>query len=270
MAVSVEELLAALQAETALLTGWITPLPDREWARATPAAGWTIADQVSHLAYFDDAAVLAATDPDAFRGSVAEAVADVDGFTARIAAEQRAKSPAELRAWFARARAALTATYAAIDPKARVPWYGPDMSAASMVTARIMETWAHGQDVADALGIAHPATAAVEHVAYLGVRTKDFSFVARGLEPPGAEVRVELTGPTGESWTFGAAGASDSVRGPAVDFCLVVTQRRHLDDTALAVHGDTAARWMAIAQAFAGPPGPGRAPREARREGGRH
>jgi uncharacterized protein (TIGR03084 family) len=258
MPVSIAELLADLDAETAVFDRWITTLPKGEWLRPTPAEGWTIADQVSHLAYFDDAAVLSATDPDAFRGGLDAVVGDVDGFTARIAAENRSKSPAELRVWFAQARAKLGVTYAAIDPRARLPWYGPDMSAASMVTARIMETWAHGQDVADALHVAHPATAAISHVAFLGVRTRDFSYAARGLEPPGVDVRVELTGPHGEVWTFGADSATDAVRGPAVDFCLVVTQRRHVDDTALEVRGAHATQWVAIAQAYAGPPGSGR------------
>jgi uncharacterized protein (TIGR03084 family) len=263
MAVSIAELLGDLDAETAVFDGWIAALADDQWARPTPAEGWTIADQVSHLAYFDDAAVQSATDPDAFRDGLDAVVADVDGFTARIAAENRAKSPDELRAWFARARSELATTYATIDPRARLPWYGPDMSAASMVTARIMETWAHGQDVADAVHLAHPATAAVRHVAFLGVRTRDFSYVARGLDPPGVDVHVELAGPHGEVWSFGAAGAPDTVRGPAVDFCLVVTQRRHVDDTALAVRGPHATQWMAIAQAYAGPPGIGRAPHHA-------
>ncbi|HEY3830819.1 MAG TPA: TIGR03084 family metal-binding protein [Acidimicrobiia bacterium] len=263
MAVSVADLLTDLDAETAVFDHWIVTLPDEEWTRPTPAAGWTIADQVSHLAYFDDAAVRSATDPDAFRAGLDAVVADVDGFTARIAAENRSKSPAELRAWFTRARADLGATYATIDPRTRLPWYGPDMSAASMATARIMETWAHGQDVADALRVAHPATAAVRHVAFLGVRTRDFSYATRGLDPPGVDVQVELTGPLGEVWTFGAGEAANTVRGPAVDFCLVVTRRRHVDDTALDVQGAHAAQWMSIAQAYAGPPGSGRSPHEA-------
>ncbi len=257
MAVSLEQLLTDLGAETAVFRGWIDGLANSDWARPTPAVGWSIGDQVSHLAYFDDMAVLAATDADAFRRGVEEAIADVDGYTARIAEQHRSRTPAELAEWFVHSRANFATTFSAIDPKARIPWYGPDMSATSMVTARIMETWAHGQDVADALGVEHPATAAVAHVAFLGVRTKDFSFLQRG-EQPATEVRVELVGPHGEQWTFGSDDAPDRVRGPAVDFCLVVTQRRHVGDTALEVHGQTAERWMAIAQAFAGPPGEGR------------
>jgi uncharacterized protein (TIGR03084 family) len=123
-----------------------------------------------------------------------------------------------------------------------------------------METWAHGQDVFDGLGQSHPAGPGLRHVAHLGVRTLANSFITRKLPVPDAAVRVELSAPGGELWEWGPSGADDAVRGPAVDFCLVVTQRRHLADTRLAVTGDTASAWMGIAQAFAGPAGPGRRP----------
>jgi uncharacterized protein (TIGR03084 family) len=133
------------------------------------------------------------------------------------------------------------------------------MSARSKVTARIMETWAHGQDVADTLGIRREPTDRLRHVAHIGVTTFGWSHVNRGLEVPDTPVRVELTGPSGDLWTWGPEDAAQSVRGPAEDFCLVVVQRRHVEDTSLAVSGDVARNWMLIAQAFAGPPvtGPG-------------
>ncbi len=162
--------------------------------------------------------------------------------------------------WFLAARAEMVATFLALDPSTRVPWYGPPMSLGSSLTARIMETWAHGQDVADALGAEHPVTPALEHVAYLGFRTIGFSFVNRGLEAPDVAVAVELTAPDGTTWSFGDPDAVDRVAGPALDFALVVTQRRNLADTDLAVVGPVAAEWMGIAQAFAGPPGEGRPP----------
>ncbi|GGO75102.1 hypothetical protein GCM10012289_49340 [Nonomuraea cavernae] len=142
-----------------------------------------------------------------------------------------------------------------------MPWYGPDMSAVSFVTARLMETWAHGQDVADALGVTREPTARLRHVAMIGFRAMPYGFAVRGLPAPEDPVRVELTTPGGEPWTAGPAGAADVVRGPMLDFCLLVTQRVHLADTALQITGATARAWMEIAQAFAGPPGEGRAPR---------
>ena len=143
--------------------------------------------------------------------------------------------------WFLAARAEMVATFLALDPSTRVPWYGPPMSLASSLTARIMETWAHGQDVADALGAEHPVTPALRHVAYLGFRTIGFSFVNRGLEAPDVTVAVELVAPDGSTWSFGDPDAVDRVAGPALDFALVVTQRRNLADTALVVVGPVAA-----------------------------
>jgi len=132
------------------------------------------------------------------------------------------------------------------------------MSAASSVTARLMETWAHGQDVVDALGLTRRPTARLRHIAHLGVRTFGWSFVVRGLEAPGVPVRVELTGPDGEPWTWGPEDAADRVSGPAEDFCLLVVQRRHRSQTALTATGPVADRWLDVAQAFAGAPGAGR------------
>lgn len=247
-----------LAAETRDLDILLSAVDD--WEQPTPAAGWAIRDQVSHLAYFDEAALLALTDPDRFRTEAAALTALGADFPDQVAARYRGMTGAELTDWFHRARADLVARFAAAHPKARVPWYGPDMSVRSSVTARLMETWAHGQDIADALGVTRTPTARLRHVAHLGVRTLGFSFRLRGRPAPTTDVHVELTGPDGDTWTWGPQAARDRVRGPALDFCLVVTQRRHLADTALATTGPVAAEWLTIAQAFAGAPGPGRAP----------
>jgi uncharacterized protein (TIGR03084 family) len=132
------------------------------------------------------------------------------------------------------------------------------MSAASMATARLMETWAHGQDVHDALGVPREPSDRLRHVAHIGVRTRDFAYLVRDLPVPSEQFRVELTAPSGEVWTWGPADAANRVRGPALDFCLLVTQRVHRSDTALVADGADAEQWLGIAQAFAGPPGPGR------------
>jgi uncharacterized protein (TIGR03084 family) len=138
------------------------------------------------------------------------------------------------------------------------------MSATSMATARLMETWAHGQDVADALGITRTPTPRLRHVAWLGTRTRDFAFAVRGLAPPAEPFRVELSAPDGPVWTFGPEDARQRVSGPALDFCLLVTQRIHRDDTDLVATGADADAWLDIAQTFAGPPGSGRVPRGSR------
>jgi uncharacterized protein (TIGR03084 family) len=225
-------------------------IDDGAWATPTPSAGWSVADQIGHLTYFDRAAGLAVTDPAAF-ATVRDAVVDE---VTRASARVRTLSPAELLAEWRAGHATLLRALEPIDPKTRVEWYGPAMSARSFVTARLMETWAHGLDVAEALRRPYPATDRLRHVAHLGVVTRGWSFAARGLEPPPGEVRVELDPPGGgPPWTWGDAGAEDRVAGSALEFCQVVTQRRLLADTGLRVDGPLATSWMAVAQAFAGP-----------------
>ena len=228
----------------------------------TPAAGWSVGDQVSHLWFFDQRALMALTDPDAFAEDAKTLVASMTatGGTDLSVEQGRAIDGADLLANWRRDREALIAQARTVDPKTRVLWYGPAMSARSFVTARLMETWAHGQDVVDALGAQRAPTARLRHVAHIGVGARRFSYAANGREMPPAEIRVELLAPSGETWTWGPEEATDTVRGPALDFCLLVTQRRHRDDVALAVEGPAADEWLDIAQAFAGPPGDGRRP----------
>ena len=253
-------LTADLAAETADLTAILAPLARSQWDLPTPAAGWAVRDQVSHLAYFDETAVVSALDPERFTREAAAMMSLGDDFTESVARDHRADPPADLLAWFERARAEYLKVFAGLAPSQRLPWYGPPMSAASSVTARLMETWAHGQDIADALGAVRRPTARLRHVAHLGVATREFAFRLRGLPVPDGPVRVELAAPDGDVWTWGPADAADRVEADALDFCLLVTQRRHRDDVRVTARGDGAAAWLAIAQAFAGPPGPGRAP----------
>lgn len=225
-----------------------------QWARPTPSAGWTVADQIGHLAYFDAAATRALVDPDGFvtdagelyRAAQAEGV---DAFT--LGAFRALNTDAQLATW-RRARTRLLAAAASLDPTTRVPWYGPSMGAFSFLRARLMETWAHGVDVADALGVTRAATDRVRHVAELGYRTRDWSYRVRGEEPPPGRVGLALRAPSGATWTWGD-DADDVITGPAEEFCLVVTQRRHVDDTSL-VAGDLGRHWLERAQVFAGPP----------------
>jgi uncharacterized protein (TIGR03084 family) len=248
----VGQLAADLAEETASLAGILSRGTPAVWDRYTPAEGWTIRDQVTHLAFFDDATLLAVQDPAGFARQRAELLALGDGFPDAVAARYRHLSGRDCLSWFQRSRAMLLTAYLAADPGARLPWYGPDMGLASSVTARLMETWAHGQDIVDALGEHRAPTGRLRHVADLGVRTFAFCFRLRGQPVPDAPVRVELAGPGGQRWAWGPAGAENRVEGDAEDFCLVVTQRRNVADTGLKVSGPVAAGWIAIAQAFAG------------------
>jgi uncharacterized protein (TIGR03084 family) len=256
----VQQICADLQAEHEALDDIVGGLDASGWDTATPAEGWAVRDQISHLAFFDGTALLAATDPDAFALHLTAALDDLAAAIDEPVRRGRAMAPDELLGWWRAGRAALLVALRDLDPSARLPWYGPPMAARSFATARLMETWAHGQDVVDAVGAHRPATDRLRHIAHIGVRTRGFSYAVRNLTVPEGEVRVELTPPDGgETWVWGESSV-DVVRGPALDFCLVVTQRRHRDDTSLEIDGPLARGWMEIAQAFAGPPGAGRAP----------
>lgn len=225
----------------------------RDLAAPSAAAGWTVGDCLGHLWYFDREATTALVDPDAFADSLRRIAADTDGYMRAHLDEARALGTA-LPAASREQRAALLAALRGADPATKVAWYGPPMSPASFATARLMEYWAHGQDIADGLGVARTPTNRLRHICHLGVRTRGFSFAVRGLDVPADDVRVALTGPDGDVWTWGDAASTDRITGSALDFALVVTQRRLAGDTALAVEGQGAQAWLAVAQAFAGGP----------------
>ena len=256
---TVTVVLDDLRDESAELDGLVGELSAERWAVDTPAAGWTIAHQIAHLAWTDQAALLAVTDADAFAAHAAVALKSPETFVDDGAREGAAVPPGELLASWRDGREALQRALRAAPAGARFPWYGPPMSAASVATARIMETWAHGQDVADTLGVRRTPTDRLRHVARIGVRARNYAYAVRGLTPPAEEFRVELHAPGGDLWTYGPEDAAQRVTGPALDFCLLATRRVHRDDVAVRAEGPDAEHWLTIAQAFAGPPGEGRA-----------
>ncbi|HEV7886722.1 MAG TPA: TIGR03084 family metal-binding protein [Acidimicrobiales bacterium] len=250
-------LCADLKAEHEALDSRVGGLDPAGWTTPTPAEGWAVRDQISHLAYFDVQAGLALTDPEEFkrqadamlRGEVPVGDTDLG----------RSVPPARLLASWRTGRAALLETAAGQDPNVRVAWYGPPMGLASFITARLMETWAHGQDVADALGLPPVVSERLRHVVHIGVGARAYSFMVHGVTDPGDPVRVEAHGPSGDVWTWGPDDAADLVSGDAVELALLLTQRRHRDDVTLKVEGAVAEQWLSIAQSFAGPAGTGRA-----------
>ena len=256
-----DSVLTDLAAESAELDDLVAPLDDAGWRTATPAVGWDIAHQIAHLAWTDEAAVLAANDDPGWDHVIRAALEDPSGFVDKAAAQAARAPGGEILVRWRDARETLAEVLCSVPSGGRISWFGPPMSATSMATARFMETWAHGLDVADALGVRRPLTDRIRHVVHLGVRTRDFSFATHGSAAPASEFRVELTSPSGDLWTFGPEPAEQRVSGSAVDFALLVTQRSHRADVALVAEGADADRWLDYAQAFAGPPGPGRPPR---------
>ena len=257
-------MVADLRAESDELDALVADLPAARWAQPTPSPGWTIAHQIAHLLWTDRVALTAVTDEAGFAAMLDEASKDPSGFVDAGAEDLATTPPAELLADWRRTRDRLHDELLTVAEGRKLPWFGPPMSAPSMATARLMETWAHGLDVADALGVDRPATARLKSIAHIGVRTRDFAFVVNGLAPPADPFFVQLQAPSksgASTWSWGPEDAAQTLTGSAGDFCRLVTQRVHRADTDLVATGADVDRWLDIAQAFAGQPGEGRAPR---------
>ncbi|WP_396932456.1 TIGR03084 family metal-binding protein [Mycolicibacterium sp.] len=247
-----------LRDESDALDALVAPLDPAGWAQPTPAPGWTIAHQIAHLLWTDRASLMSITDEAAFGELVAAAQNDPLGFVDKAAEELALTPPEQLLAQWRDTRSRLHAALRGVAEGRKLVWFGPPMSAPSMATARLMETWAHGLDVADGLGVGATPTARLKSIAHLGVRTRDFAFAVHGLTAPAEPFRVELAAPDGSRWTWGPEDAGQRVTGSAVDFCYLVTQRRPRSELDVVAEGADAATWLGIAQAFAGPPGEGR------------
>jgi uncharacterized protein (TIGR03084 family) len=249
---------ADLRDELEALDAIVSPLNEAAWNTLTPAAGWLVRDQIIHLGGTDRTAAVAAAEPERFQTEFLQV--DRSERLQHILAETASLDGAGVLMWWRSGYRSLLDLFLQLDVRARIPWFGPPMSAISFATARLMETWAHGQDVVDALAIDRPATERLRHVAHIGVLARPFSYHVNQMTMPGETIRVELVNPAGTLWHWGDTDAANRVYGDALDFCLAVTQRRHLADTELRIAGAAAAVWMAFAQTFAGPAGSGRQP----------
>lgn len=259
---SMDPICDDLEAEQEALDVLVADISDADWDLATPAADWSVRDQISHLAFFDEAGLLAAVDPDGFAEQAALLMeAALEPGRDDMSLEQgRASSPAELLTWWRGARSGMMPVFRGLDAKARVPWYGVSMGARSFATARLMEVWAHGQDVVDALGVEREPTERLRHVAHIANGARPYAYLVNGLDMPASSIRVELEAPSGETWTWGEEESPERITGSALDFCLVAIQRRHVDDVNLEIVGDDARQWAGIIQTFAGGAGTGREP----------
>jgi uncharacterized protein (TIGR03084 family) len=202
----------------------------------------------------------AATRPAAVEAQIAGAAGDFDAALHALLQPYLAGPPGTVLArWRAERKAAVEAL-AAVPPGELLPWLSRPMPAPVLASAGLMELFAHGQDIADALGAGRVYTDRIRHLVRFAEGNRDFGYQVRGLTPPASGFRFELTAPSGQVWRSGPADAVESITGPAVDFCLLVTRRRHRADLALVASGPETDRWLDIAQAYRGAPGPGRVP----------
>jgi uncharacterized protein (TIGR03084 family) len=244
-------------AESDELLALLEQLDDADWQRETQFKHWTINDIIAHLHVFNYAADIGLRDSDEFANLMRQLAA---------AAKQGISHLAFTHAWLSGAKnrdlmqkwrdfyREMATRFRSADPKKRVPWAGPMMSVRSSVTARLMETWAHGQAIYDLLGQPRGEADRIKNIAVLGINTFSWTFTNRGMAVPPNMPYVRLTAPSGAIWEWAQPDESSSIEGTAVEFCQVVTQVRNIADTRLKVVGPAAVAWMSIAQCFAGPP----------------
>ncbi len=252
------------QTEADALAALLAPLGDDAFNTPTLFKGWTISDVIGHLYMFDVGALISLQTPDEVADFFAPLKSALSGEQTFVQVQNQWLDGLTGRAlfdtWYAHA-ATLADTFAGADPKQRVKWAGPDMSARSSITARQMETWAHGQEVFDALGQTRIESDRIHNICHMGAATFGWSYLNRGLPVPPTPPALHLTAPSGTVWHWNEETETDRITGTAVDFARVVTQVRNIADTALDVQGDTATEWMQIAQCYAGnptdPPAPG-------------
>lgn len=252
------EVFADLIAEGEVLDKLMVGLTPRQWTLPTPAPGWTIAHQIAHLTSTARLARAAATDPTAFAALTAGAADDFDAAIERALRPYLAGLPTALLTRWRVERAQATRALAAVPHDQMVPWVGRKLPAWRLASAGVMELFAHGQDIADTVGAQIGRTDRIRHLVGFAVFNWEFGYLARGLTPPATGFRFELTAPSGDIWEYGPVDATQRISGPAVDFCLLTTRRRHRGDLELTASGPDADRWLDIAQAYRGSPGPGR------------
>jgi len=252
-----KEIVNDLKAEQESLDGLLVTLTEAQWDLLTPAAPWTIKDSVSHIAFTDDVAIATTKGDDSYF----ELAFKVGYSFNEVGVEKgRAMKPSEVLKWWRDSRAIMDGILINMDARARLPWFSLPMGARAFATARLMETWAHGIDCYDTVGVQPVDTDRLRHVCFMACQARPFAYQAHGLPAPEAPIRVEVALPSGTLWTNGPEGAENYIRGKAGDFCRVAVQRRHWKDTTLEIHGSEAKQFMEVAQTYAGPAGPGRQP----------
>lgn len=254
------DVYADLKTEGEVLDEIVAGLDDAQWNLPTPAPGWTIKHQVAHLSSTARIAGISASDPELFARVTAGADKDFDAAVQALLTPYLDLSTSELLARWRSERETATKALSALPPAQMVPWVARQIPASALAAAGLMELFAHGQDIVDTVGATREHTDRIGHLTWFGARNRDFGYLVRGLTPPEAEFRFELTAPSGKVWAFGPADAENRITGPAVDFCMLVTRRRHHSDLAIQATGPEAEKWLDIAQAYRGSPGAGRRP----------
>ncbi len=250
-ATGMTEVVLDLVAEQAQVDTLVADLTEEQWLAPAATCEWTFKDELLHIAAFDWAAIRL------MAGGAENVLVLADATFGHDEVHHVTRfqhlSGAEVLAHWREIRTRLDCAFLDKDPKERVPWApGLPMSAKSLVSARLMELWAHSVDLYDALGLEPVVKERIAHTLFLSWQARPNAYRINGAELPGTPVRLELTMPSGALWAKGEPDAADVIRGTAADWALVAVRRRRWQDTALEVVGDEARRYATFVQAFAG------------------
>lgn len=254
-----DQVITDLIAEGDGIDRLVSSIDPSRWGTPTPSPGWTISDQVAHLTFVFNLAGMAAADPEGFKAVTEAAAKDFQG-AVNAALKQYSGEPEDMLARFRAQRETTAKALASVPGDQLVPWLVRPIPAAVLASAGIMELFGHGQDIADTLGVHRAPTDRLMHVVVFAILVQEFGYLTHKETPPNEQFRFEITAPSGRLHEYGPADADQRVIGPAEDFCLLVTRRRHRDDLNLVAIGAEADHWLDIAQAYRGPAGEGRRP----------
>lgn len=243
-----------LVAEDDRLEAILETFTDEQWLTQSLCPGWTMADVMLHLAQTDEAVIASAgassgTGPgDAAAAHWRSSPTSVDDAMEIQVQRERAAPSVVFDRWKVARRGAVDALRAA-DPAVKLLWAAAPLRPATLATTRIAEHWAHALDVTEPLGIELPDTDRLRHIAWLGHGTLPYAFGLAGMEPQ--PIRCELTGPNGDTWTYGPPDAESRITGPAGDFCRIGAQRLTPADSALVATGPHAAAALGVLRNYA-------------------
>ena len=250
-----EEIVGALTEQQNELSGLLAGLDEAGWQRESRCEGWSVADVVLHLAQTNELAIGSAS------GRFAEAThalafgsraaTGVDDAAAAAVERDRGQPGAAVRDRWEASASTLRELLLTCDPHVRVTWVAGQLSARTLATTRLAETWIHTGDVAEALDVELPATERLRHIARLAWRTLPYAFAREGREMAGP-VEFELHGPGGAPWHFVPDGEPVTfVRGDGVELCLVAARRVDPADTGLVGDGPDARAVLELVRTYA-------------------
>ena len=230
------EILSDLVAEQQFLDQFLQRIPLKDWDKKTRSVGWTIRDTISHLADSEELAASVMTgeaDLTRYRSTP-----DLDSLRQEAVDKGRKMRPQDVIEWWRGGRAKVVEPLSHMGPEHRLEWIAGSMSARTLATTRLMETWAHGLDIYEALGAEIEDTPRIRHICWLGWKSLPYAFKLAGHDY--VPIRVEVIGPGYVKWVYGPDDAENLIKGSAADWARLSVRRATVKDTRLKVTGEAA------------------------------